>query len=128
MFVGGGSILELHTFQEQKVDSDDCRIGVHLDWDGVIHPISGIDVLNEIDVLSLKGNIPTFISCKSGTMGANQTLHVLYELDAATRRFGGKYVKKVLVSAKKLGDVYLERANEMGIEIRWVCFVLKCYE
>lgn len=80
MFVGGGSILELHTFQEQKVDSDDCRIGVHLDW------------------------------------------------DAVTRRFGGKYAKKVLVSAKKLGDVYLERANEMGIEIRWVCFVLKCYE
>lgn len=114
----GGSILELHTFQKQKKDSDDCRVGVHLDWDGVIHQIPGADVLNEIDVLSITGNVPTFISCKSGKVGANQTLHALYELDAVTRRFGGKYAKKILVSAKTLGDVYLERAVEMGIEVQ----------
>ena len=114
----GGSIFELHTFQEQKKESDDCRAGVHLDWDGVIHTIPGKDVLNEIDVLSLKGNVPTFISCKSGKMDANKTLHALYELDAVARRFGGKYAKKVLVSAQDLVDVYLERADEMGIEVR----------
>ena len=113
----GGSILELYTFHRQKKDCDDCRAGVHLDWDGVIHPTPGTDVLNEIDVLSLKGNIPTFISCKSGKMDANKTLHALYELDAVTRRFGGKYARKVLVSAKNLGNVYLERADEMGIEV-----------
>lgn len=114
----GGSILELHTFYEQKRISDDCKAGVHLDWDGVIHTEPGMDVLNEIDVLSLKGNVPTFISCKSGKMGSQQTLHALYELDAVAKRFGGKYAKKVLVSAKELGDVYLERAAEMGIEVQ----------
>ena len=114
----GGSILELYTFLTQKKDSEDCKAGVHLDWDGVIHPQRGIDVMNEIDVLSLKGNIPTFISCKSGRMGAQQTLHALYELDTVAKRFGGKYAKKVLVSAKDIKGVYLERAEEMGIEVR----------
>ncbi len=51
-------------------------------------------------------------------MDANKTLHALYELDAVARRFGGKYAKKVLVSAQDLADVYLERADEMGIEVR----------
>lgn len=76
------------------------------------------DVLNEIDVLSLTGYVPTFISCKSGKMGAQQTLHALYELDTVAKRFGGKYAKKILVTVKELGDVYMERASEMGIEIK----------
>lgn len=113
-----GSILELHTCQKESEESDECKVGVHLDWDGVIHDQRGIDVLNEIDVLSLKGNVPTFISCKSGKMGAQQALHALYELETVARRFGGKYAKKVLVTAKELGDVYKERAKEMGIEIQ----------
>lgn len=114
----GGSILELHSFHEQKKISDDCKVGVHLDWDGVIHTNRGTDVLNEVDVLSLKGNVPTFISCKSGKMGPEQALYALYELNEVANRFGGKYAKKVLISAKAPGDVYLERAAEMGIEVR----------
>lgn len=114
----GGSILELHTYQKQKIISDDCRVGVHLDWDGIIHPKSGVDVLNEIDVLSLKGNVPTFISCKSGKMGAQQALHALYELQTVAERFEGKYAKKVLVTAMDLGEVYKKRASEMGIELK----------
>lgn len=113
----GGSVLELQTFQTQKIDSDDCRVGVHLDWDGIIHTQDGGDVLNEIDVLSIKGNIPTFISCKSGKMSTPQTLHALYELNAITKRFGGKYAKKVLVTAQSLSDVNIDRATEMGIEV-----------
>ena len=114
----GGSILELHTCHKESRDSDECQVGVHLDWDGVIHDQPGIDVLNEIDVLSLKGNVPTFISCKSGKMGAQQALHALYELETVASRFGGKYAKKVLVTAKGIGDVYMERAKEMEIEVR----------
>lgn len=113
----GGSILELHTYHKQKAVSDDCKVGVHLDWDGVIHYQRGGDVLNEIDVLSLKGNIPTFISCKSGRMGAQQVLHALYELETVTERFGGKYARKVLVTAMDIGEVYRERAAEMGIDV-----------
>lgn len=50
----GGSILELYSYLQEKEHSDECRVGVHLDWDGVLEGPSGIDVLNEIDVLSLQ--------------------------------------------------------------------------
>ncbi len=114
----GGSILEMYTYQQESENSDECSVGVHLDWDGVIHKQAGIDVVNEIDVLSLRGNIPTFISCKSGKMGPQQALHALYELDTVTRRFGGKYAKMVLVTANGLFGAYQTRAEEMGIEVR----------
>ena len=114
----GGSILKLHTCHKESRHSNECQVGVHLDWDGVIHDQLGVDVLNEIDVLVLDGNVPTFISCKSGKMGAQQSLHALYELETVARRFGGKYAKKVLVTAKDLQPVYMDRAAEMGIEVR----------
>ena len=53
---------------EYKEDSDDCLVGVHIDWDGTIHGGWGRDTVNEIDVLALKGYIPTFISCKNGNV------------------------------------------------------------
>ncbi len=113
-----GSILEMNVYGHEKEISDDCRVGVHLDWDGVVGSRTGTDVLNEIDVLTLKGNIMTFISCKSGKMDSKQSLHALYELDAVAGRFGGRYARKVLVSAQPLSEVYLARASEMGIEVR----------
>ena len=114
----GGSILELHVYQCERGEADDCHVGVHIDWDGVIHEESGTDVVNEIDVLSLKGLIPTFISCKSGKMNEKNTLHALYELDTFAKRFGGKYAKKVIVAPQGIVDVYKMRAREMGIEVR----------
>lgn len=113
----GGSILELHTYYQMKQKSDDCRMGVHIDWDGTINRAYGKDVLNEIDVLVLQGNVLTFISCKSGSMDSNKALNAMYELETVARRFGGKYVKKVLAIMKPMGSVYLERAKEMGIEV-----------
>ena len=114
----GGAILELHTYIKEKSGSDDCRVGVHLDWDGVIHKESGIDLLNEVDVLTLSGNTLTFISCKSGKMNYTQTLHALYELDTVANRFGGRYCKRVLVTVQPFSGVYMERAREMNIEVR----------
>lgn len=113
----GGSILELHTYYQMKQAADDCRMGVHIDWDGTIQRAFGKDVLNEIDVLVLRGNVLTFISCKSGSMDSNKALNALYELETVARRFGGKYVKKALAIMKPMGSVYLERAKEMGIEV-----------
>lgn len=115
----GGSILELYIFRREKKDSHctDCKVGVHLDWDGVIEEQPGKDVLNEIDVLTLTGNVPTFISCKSGKMDGNQALHALYELETVTRKFGGRYARKVLVICSSLNEVYHTRAEEMGIEV-----------
>nr|MCR4841799.1 DUF1887 family protein [Eubacterium sp.] len=88
-----------------------------LDWDGCIHPGSGDDVINEIDVLSLAGNVVTFTSCKSGKLNGQSALHPLYELEAVAKRFGGRYARKRLVLIHPLGDVYVERAREMGIEV-----------
>ncbi|MCR5249223.1 MAG: hypothetical protein K6E50_01305 [Lachnospiraceae bacterium] len=114
----GGSILELHTYLHEKENNEECVVGVHLDWDGFIHPQPGQDVVNEVDILALNGYIPTFISCKSGKMSGMQILHALYELDTVAKRFGGRYAKKVLVTIREPGEVHRERAEEMGIEIR----------
>jgi hypothetical protein len=119
----GGSILELHTYLEEKQQCDDCRIGVHLDWDGIIHSRPGEDVLNEIDVLTLKGNVPTFISCKSGKVIGNTALYAMYELETVADRFGGKYARKILKITQPMNEVYLERAKEMGIVVEECEFV-----
>lgn len=111
-----GSILELYVFlkESQEGENDDCRVGVHIDWDGEIHVNSREDVLNEIDILSIKNNVPTFISCKIG----NVDQMALYELDTVASRFGGRYAKKVLAVAKEVMPTHLLRAKDMGIEIR----------
>lgn len=113
----GGSTLELYTYARERKEADYCMVGVHLDWDGVIHETSGIDVYNEIDVFSIKGNVPKFISCKTGKMSPSNTLHALYELNTVATRFGGKYARKVLVTSRPVADVYKTRALEMGIEV-----------
>jgi hypothetical protein len=115
--IKSGNTLELHTFQMMKKHSSDCRQSVMIDWDGVEHKNKGIDVLNEIDVLCIDGNIPTFISCKGGRMDDGQALDPMYELLTVAKRFGGKYAKKVLAVVHPLKDVYMSRAQEMEIEI-----------
>ena len=112
-----GSMLELHVYLDEKEHSDDCRVGVHLDWDQVLHSQVGSDVMNEIDVLSLKGNMLTFISCKSGKLGSSQSLYALYELQTVAERFGGRYARKKLVIMHPMNRIYQERAAEMGIEV-----------
>ena len=107
-----GCLLELHTYYE-RVESgrySDCRVGVHIDWDGEINGRE-IDVENEIDVMLLEGVVPVFISCKNGRV--NQM--ALYELDAVANRFGGKYVRKELSATQEITPGYLKRAEEMGI-------------
>lgn len=113
--IKGGNTLELHTYQVAKKNSCDCRQSVMIDWDGVEHAKRGADVLNEIDVISITGNVPTFISCKGGRMDDGQALQPLYELETVATRFGGKYAKKVLATVHPLQGVYAERAKEMGI-------------
>lgn len=109
-----GSILELHTYLAEEEQTDDCMVGVHLDWDGRLHEKASEDVYNEIDVLTLRGYIPTFISCKSGNV--NQM--ALYELETVASRFGGKYAKKVLVAPQGLSYGHRLRAQEMGIIVK----------
>ena len=109
-----GSVLELHTYMEERVKASDCRVGVHIDWDGTIHGGWGNDTVNEIDVLSINGYVPTFISCKNG----NVDQMALYELDTVAERFGGKYGKKIMMAPQGLNKAHRKRAEEMGIEIK----------
>lgn len=115
-FWDSGSILEMYAFLKEINENDvnDCRVGVHIDWDGIIHSVPGSDVLNEIDIMSMKDNLPTFISCKMG----NVDQMALYELETVANRFGGIYAKKVLITAKDIAPGHLLRAEEMGIEVR----------
>lgn len=118
-FWDGGSILEMYGFlleSEQDPEPSDCRVGVHIDWDGVFHREWGVDVLNEIDIMSIHNNLPTFISCKMGSVDQM----ALYELETVATRFGGKYARKVLMVAKEVAGGHLERAKEMGIEVVWL--------
>lgn len=112
-----GSVLELYTYLKMRDVSDDCMVGVHIDWDGVIHKSVGDDVLNEIDVLALQNYKPVFISCKSGSMSGDKPLHALYELQTVAERFGGKYAIKQLIAPQHMGWIYRQRAREMEIQV-----------
>ncbi len=112
-----GCALELHAYYEKAQDEryTDCRVGVHIDWDG---DTTGpeLDVENEIDVLALEGYIPVFASCKNGKV--NQM--ALYELETVARRFGGRYVRRELIAGQYMTEGYETRAKEMGIEVIYV--------
>ncbi|MBR0090097.1 MAG: hypothetical protein IJP92_00125 [Lachnospiraceae bacterium] len=108
-----GSILELYVGQQELEHSDDCRVGVRIDWDGDPHDNPEYDVENEIDVLTLKGYSLCFISCKIG----NVSKVALYELFTVANRFGGDYSKKRLVAQKGVTRAEQLRAEELGIEV-----------
>ena len=124
-----GTALELYTCatalslrgKGRKPCYRDGRIGVSIDWDGVLHAhTSGTaDTNNEIDVILMQGAVPVFISCKNGVVAEDE----LFKLNTVADRFGGRYVKKVLI-ATTLGkrtarskQYFLERAKDMGITV-----------
>ena len=115
-FWDSGGILEMFALTKMRKEHPgcDCKAGVHIDWDGIIHPAYGEDVLNEIDIMLIDNNLPIFVSCKNGNV--NQM--VLYELETVANRFGGKYATKILMVTKNVAPGHLRRAKEMGIEVR----------
>lgn len=99
--VKAGTVLELYiaSMAESLVDNkgkvyNEVMMGAQLDWDGVKSKNSGTDVANEIDVVLMRGLRPIFISCKNGSFLPEE----LYKLSAVAEHFGGRYVKKVLVT------------------------------
>ncbi len=112
-----GCALELHAYYEKQKSGlySDCRVGVHIDWDG---DTTGpeLDVENEIDVLALQGYIPVFSSCKNGKV--NQM--ALYELETVARRFGGRYVRREMIAGQHMTEGYEARAEEMGIQVIYI--------
>ena len=109
-----GAILEEEVYKYELIDSDDCSIGIHLDWDGIVQSQSEGDVTNEVDVLRLDGYILTFISCKNNK---RVDKNALYELETVTRRFGGKYSSMKLVYDGNVSLTDKERARLIGIKV-----------
>ena len=86
---------------------NDIGSGVYIDWDGVVQSDNRVDVENEMDVILMKGMIPVFVSCKNGVVDSDE----LYKLSVVAERFGGKYVKKVLIASQ---------LNEMGYRAEYI--------
>lgn len=92
-----GNILESYTYSVMK--------SIEQGYSDYIHDVSmqvsvrwldggqASNISNEIDVAFMCGNIPAFISCKSGRVDKN----ALYELNTVATRLGGKYAKKFLI-------------------------------
>ena len=141
-----GNILELHIYEvaTRSRTFNDAVVGAVIDWDGKTYTYDemgnislvdytgsdrgfdytsnyyqSVDTINEIDVILMRGVVPTFISCKSGRANSN----ALHALQTITRRFGGNYAKKILIMACPVdknpsGTSYFkQRAKDMHI---WV--------
>ncbi len=121
-----GNILEMMVYKtanELKNQNDapyysDSMRSVIIDWDGKIGNNKTGDTKNEIDCILMKNLVPIFISCKGGDIEEAE----LYKLDAVARRFGGKYAKKVLISANHGKDeiataYFKKRAEDMNITL-----------
>lgn len=117
-----GNVLEIKTLLEgRSVLEDgrpffhDCRMSVSIDWDGVVHKSyeKEPETRNEIDVILMHGTTPLFISCKNGTIADDEP----YKLDTVAARFGGPYVKKMLVAADPtaVNRALGQRIQDMGI-------------
>ena len=118
-----GRILELYTYTVLKeINEDDpgyfndIATGVFIDWDGNAEPDGTPDIINEIDIILMRNEIPVFISCKNGLVKRD----ALYELNTLAQRFGNKNCKKIIIAVN--GDsnssdeefLFL-RAQYMGI-------------
>ena len=97
-----GNVLEMKVLLEArelqvngKPYFNDCHMSVSIDWDGVLYPNrKRAETRNEIDVVLMRGMIPTFISCKNGTIEEVE----LYKLYTVAERFGGPHVQKLLLA------------------------------
>ncbi len=97
---------------------NDVMNGVCIDWDGELGTEqNSVDTENEIDVIMMHGMVPVFVSCKNGAVDKNE----LYKLNAVATRFGGKYVKKVLIATSldnsESADYFRQRAIDMNIHL-----------
>lgn len=121
MLCDAGAILEHTVYWKIMEDSEinDCVIGYHINWVGDGNPMSvydpGPDVVNEVDVIFMKKNIPTFVSCKNIFVTGH---NALYELETIADRFGGTLVRKVLVAGGGVSNHVANRAREMGIIVK----------
>lgn len=105
-----GQVFEMYVYllmyeafddKSYKKMYNDVLTGVFINWQDVDrNGYAPINVTNEIDVVAMHNMTPVFISCKNGSVNADE----LYKLNAVANKFGGKYAKKVLVVTSLTDD------------------------
>ena len=106
-----GAVLELYTYK-QCLDCgvfNDVVTSAVVDWGGN----SSDCVVNEIDVIAVKGTVPLFISCKV----CEADTDALNELAILSRRFGGNGARSMLITTKTCRNITKNRAAKLGITI-----------
>lgn len=111
-----GVCLELYVYATalKTREYDDVKISVVVDWDGDLS--QRINTINEIDIMLVRGQIPVFISCKSGA----PTVVALNEIKTLAKQFGGENGRAVLVTMSdvRTRDEHLyQRASDMGVMV-----------
>ena len=107
-----GSVLETYVYKV-CLDTglfDDVCTSVIVDWEG---DNKQDNVTNELDVMTTRGIMPVFISCKTCEIKTE----ALNELQVLRDRFGGKIAKAAIVSSSKCQSITRHRAAELGIEV-----------
>lgn len=107
-----GSVLELYTYKA-CLDAgifNDVMTSAIVDWEG---DHQQDNVTNEIDVMTMEGIFPVFISCKTCAI----TTEALNELAILRDRFGGEAAKAVIVTTQRCRSITRHRAAELNIGV-----------
>lgn len=108
-----GTWLEMYFYIMvlQSEQFDEVYMSVTLDWDGKPNMYN---VVNEIDVVMMKNNLPIFVSCKM----SNPTVEAINELAVYARQFLGPRHSAGLVTLENLDhgyEILKNRMEEMGL-------------
>lgn len=89
----------------------DVRVGVKLDWDGILAHGQMPNPYNEIDLVLMKNNLPIFVSCKNMIPKNDH----LYEITVMAKHYGGHFATPALFCSENATEGFKKRAEEMGV-------------
>jgi len=107
-----GSVLELFVYKacmDTGIFNDVIPSAV-VRWDDAVGHSS---IINEIDVMSARGVVPLFISCKATDIKTDS----LNELAVLRDRFGGKGAKAAIVTTEPCSAAARHRGAQLGIAV-----------
>lgn len=114
MLITTGSWLEafLYSIAKRSAIFSEVHQGLKIDWDG---KETMYNVINEIDLVLMKNEVPIFVSCKMRDV----TTPAVNELEVYTEEFAGKYAQKVIATTDRMTEncSMYHRCRELGIKI-----------
>lgn len=108
-----GTWLELYCYITAKRTEwfHECQMSVVIDWDGI--PQRKDNVVNEIDVMLVRGITPIFISCKTSV----PTTESLNEIELYAKKLGGAGAKSMLVTTASLDNAPTVRVRAKELDL-----------